>query len=576
LRGSFRKVLMVVVVLVVMVAGVRFARTALRDSRDPRADTNRYSTAEVTTGRVHVTVSGTGSVEAISRDSAVATVGGTVTGVYFARGEGVKEGQLLLELDDSDLKSQLEQSRIDLEIAEMELSRMQNPDIDLPTVAEVRAAELEVDQARMNLDDLRQQAADLTIVAPSDGIIEQWQVDPGDSVAPGQPLVTMMSPELDITISIAQNQLDDVDTGFSAEIRGDAISGHLDGAVIDIGLVGTAANRSATYPVTVELDPGQYLGQLREGMVVSVYIKGSGISANGTVARAWREVVSAPLAGTAGNLVVVENGVARQGQVLIELRNENLPHRIRQAENQVALAQERLANLQAVPEVYTADQIRRQELTVAKLRLNTASLEGRLDDYRIYAPVDGICAVQAPRPGSFINAGMSVATILDPTGLEISIDVDELDIGRVGLGQEALVSLDAIPGVTFSATVTEMPLEGLVSQGITVYPVGLTLHPEGDDPEQQGVLVGMSATVTIAVASSDDEALVVPVEALHQVDGDYRVRVLTATGPEERGVEIGLISETSAEVLSGLALGDRVVTGIVEDDTQVTGPFGRR
>jgi len=567
---------MVVVVLVVMVAGVRFARTALRDSRDPRADTNRYSTAEVTTGRVHVTVSGTGSVEAISRDSAVATVGGTVTGVYFARGEGVKEGQLLLELDDSDLKSQLEQSRIDLEIAEMELSRMQNPDIDLPTVAEVRAAELEVDQARMNLDDLRQQAADLTIVAPSDGIIEQWQVDPGDSVAPGQPLVTMMSPELDITISIAQNQLDDVDTGFSAEIRGDAISGHLDGAVIDIGLVGTAANRSATYPVTVELDPGQYLGQLREGMVVSVYIKGSGISANGTVARAWREVVSAPLAGTAGNLVVVENGVARQGQVLIELRNENLPHRIRQAENQVALAQERLANLQAVPEVYTADQIRRQELTVAKLRLNTASLEGRLDDYRIYAPVDGICAVQAPRPGSFINAGMSVATILDPTGLEISIDVDELDIGRVGLGQEALVSLDAIPGVTFSATVTEMPLEGLVSQGITVYPVGLTLHPEGDDPEQQGVLVGMSATVTIAVASSDDEALVVPVEALHQVDGDYRVRVLTATGPEERGVEIGLISETSAEVLSGLALGDRVVTGIVEDDTQVTGPFGRR
>jgi len=576
LRGSFRKVLMVVVVLVVMVAGVRFARTALRDSRDPGADANRYSTAEVTTGRVHVTVSGTGSVEASSRDSAVATVGGTVTGVYFARGEGVKEGQLLLELDDSDLRSQLEQSRIDLEMAEMELSGMQNPDFDLPSDAEIRAAELEVDQARMNLEDLRQQAADLTVVAPSDGIVEQWQVDPGDSVAPGQPLVTMMSPELDITISVAQNQLDDVDIGFSAEIRGDAFSGHLDGTVIDIGSVGTPANRSATFPVTVELDPGQSLGQLREGMVVSVYIKGSGISANGTVARVWREVVSAPLAGNAGNLRVRENGAARQGQVLIELLDENLPHWIRQAENQVTLAQERLANLQAVPEVYTADQIRRQELTVAKLRLNTASLEGRLDDYRIYAPVNGICAVQAPRPGSFINAGMSVATILDPTGLEISIDIDELDIGRLGLGQEALVSLDAIPGATFSATVTEMPLEGLVNQGITVYPVGLTLHLEGDDLEQQGVLVGMSATVTIAVASSDDEALVVPVEALHQVGGDYRVRVLTATGPEERGVEIGLISETSAEVLSGLTLGDRVVTGIVEDDTQSNGPFGRR
>ena len=103
------------------------------------------------------------------------------------------------------------------------------------------------------------------------------------------------------------------------------------------------------------------------------------------------------------------------------------------------------------------------------------------------------------------------------------------------------------------------------------YPVVVTLT----DPPAT-LRSGMSADVTITIASATN-VLTVPAEALRGTDGDYRVLILDADGqPQAQAVEVGLVTNTAAEIKSGLAEGQEVVTGTssASSGTTTTPGFG--
>ena len=99
-----------------------------------------------------------------------------------------------------------------------------------------------------------------------------------------------------------------------------------------------------------------------------------------------------------------------------------------------------------------------------------------------------------------------LATIYDLSSLTFEMSIDELDIKKVKVGQKVEVSADAFEGQTFSGTVTNVSLESTYSNGVSTYPVTVTLDDMGD------LLPGMNVDGVITLEEAND-VLAIPVDA---------------------------------------------------------------
>ena len=138
------------------------------------------------------------------------------------------------------------------------------------------------------------------------------------------------------------------------------------------------------------------------------------------------------------------------------------------------------------------------------------------------------------------------------------MSIDELDISKVEVGQKVTVTADAYEGQIFSGTVTNVSLESTYSNGVSTYPVTVTMDEAGE------LLPGMNVDGVITLDQAED-VLSIPVDALMRGNQVY-IKDDTVTeqqGPVPAGfraveVETGLISDTYVEIKSGLSEGDTV------------------
>lgn len=184
-------------------------------------------------------------------------------------------------------------------------------------------------------------------------------------------------------------------------------------------------------------------------------------------------------------------------------------------------------------------------------------LEAKVALATLVAPIDG--TVTSLNLTAGLDATGTVLTIASAR-YEVTADVVESDIAAMSVGQEATVTVDAIDA-TIGGTVSAIaPAAGAGSSGVVSFPVTVSLT--GAPP---ALRAGMTADITIVIASATD-VLTIPSEALQGTAGSYRVRVLGADGvPAARDVTVGLVTNTTAEVRSGLAEGEVVVTGTASD-----------
>ena len=170
------------------------------------------------------------------------------------------------------------------------------------------------------------------------------------------------------------------------------------------------------------------------------------------------------------------------------------------------------------------------------------------------APIDGIVSAVNVTKGFDAPAGAAI-TIATPT-LTVTTDVVESDLPAIKTGQAASVTVTAI-GADLGGTVTAISPTASTSQsGVVSYPVTITIK---DAPAS--ARAGMSADVTITTASATN-VLVVPASALQGSTGNYSVLVLAADGTTTNvPVEVGLVTNSMAEIKSGIAEGTNVVTG---------------
>ncbi|MGI6316138.1 MAG: HlyD family efflux transporter periplasmic adaptor subunit [Christensenellales bacterium] len=171
---------------------------------------------------------------------------------------------------------------------------------------------------------------------------------------------------------------------------------------------------------------------------------------------------------------------------------------------------------------------------------------------KITAPESGILANMTLSEGLYTQKN-AIAFQIATGGMELLIDVDELDILSVAKGYNATVELPALENTVLSAKVVGISRSGISAGGVTTYSVTLRLQ---DDPR---LYLGMTADAEISTGFAEN-TLLVPVEALITRDGQKFLSVPGDDITEETliPVSIGLANDTYVQILSGAEEGQQV------------------
>ena len=216
-----------------------------------------------------------------------------------------------------------------------------------------------------------------------------------------------------------------------------------------------------------------------------------------------------------------------------------------------------------------------------------------IDNYTITAPISGTVITKNAKVGDNITkssgGSSALCVIYDLSAMTLQMSVDELDVRSVKVGQEVTITADAIEGEVFSGTVTNVSLQGSYSQGVTNYPVTITMTETGE------LLPGMNVDAEVILEKSEN-TLCIPVGALMRgnrvyvkEDSETAITALASVsgekgstaetngstkkksdgssgGTDREGmdgfvtvqVQTGIVNDEYVEILSGLAEGDVV------------------
>lgn len=344
------------------------------------------------------------------------------------------------------------------------------------------------------------------------------------------------------------------------------------------------------------------------------------VTATGTVQPTTEVEVSSELSGTLVAVEVNYNDPVTVGQPLARLDDAKLRAQVALSEASLAQARAKLAEAEATLQQSAADLARVQELVrrgqksqteletadatskraraavdSAKANLTIAEASLALDRTDlakavIRSPIKGIVLDRAAEPGQIVASSLSAPVLFtlaeDLARMELQVDIDEADIGRVQIGDTAGFGVDAHPGRSFPATITQLRYAPETTDGVVTYKAVLSVD------NAEGLLrPGMTATATIVVAEVVD-VLTVPNAALRyapavkaddsggssgsgllgmlmprrpqttrQASDGSAVWVLRGGVPVLVSVETGETDGTRSEIRQGdLAAGDLVIT----------------
>ncbi len=256
-------------------------------------------------------------------------------------------------------------------------------------------------------------------------------------------------------------------------------------------------------------------------------------------------------------LAVADASLTAAQARLDELQAGADPEQVRAVQANVATAAAQRDAAQAQLDLLLAGATEEQiQTTQAAVDAARAALEQawlRLEKATLTAPTAGAVTFLDVQPGQIVNTNRAVVVLSDLANLEVDVSLDETDVARVAVGQEAQMSLDAFPGVEMTGEVTYIAPVAQSQSGVVLYPVTIRLSPSGLPAR-----AGMTADVSIVTVSREG-ALIAPLRAVH-IEGERAyVDRLAGDQVERVAVELGMMTETKIEITGGLSEGDVVV-----------------
>ncbi len=327
----------------------------------------------------------------------------------------------------------------------------------------------------------------------------------------------------------------------------------------------------ATPKIVMLVEDGK---QVQEGDILVEFDK-SEVQKSIDDARAELEISQAELRKA------VTSQTSRIEELETELEKSTLQHRISELElerstfeaeidrKKIELDLKRAAiNLEkARQEIENQKRIHQEELN--KLKLNVEQLQARLEDARetlenltLRAPSPGIAIIQKNRAtGAKFQVddqpwrGTAIVGLPDLSEMQALIQVNEVDIAKIAVGQETRIRLESYPDTSFSGTVTHVSALARDKEResrIKVFDIKVLL-----EEQDRRLLPGMSVTVTIRVEHIPDTRFV-PLESVFQTEEGPVVYKRTSGGFSSQPVTLGSESEDFVVVTEGLREGDQV------------------
>jgi HlyD family secretion protein len=269
------------------------------------------------------------------------------------------------------------------------------------------------------------------------------------------------------------------------------------------------------------------------------------VTATGTVQPTNEVEVSSELSGIVRNVLVDYNSAVKTGQTLAQLDTDKLKSTADSSRAKLAAAKAKVNEAEATVLEAQLDYKRKQTLVAKKVSSDQelesadaayqraiASLQSAKADVAaaaadlalnetnlskaiIRSPITGVVLSRHVEPGQTVASSLQAPTLFtiaeDLTKMEVQVDVDEADVGKVKEGQKATFTVDAYPDKQFSATIRELRFGSEIVQGVVTYKAVLTA-----DNSDLLLRPGMTATAEIVVEHVSD-AVTVPNTALRFV-----------------------------------------------------------
>ena len=475
-------------IAVVAAAAVLVAVIVPRKSRSASADL-AYTQEKLGRRDIVNVYDGSGTINAADSYTVKSLVTGTVLTADFELGDSIEKGDILYTIDISDVENNL------------------------------ASAQLSVEQAQRNYDDIADMQNVRTRIS---GEVSSFAVAAGDAVQAGQTVATIrdtsvMLLAVDFPAAEAQSFV----AGQAAQVMPDTTFETLNGTIRSVSgadPVGDASLMTCTVTIAVP-----NAGSLTTAQAAMAQVNGvsSLNSAHFTYQR--EETVVAAASGTVSELCVKEGSTVRQDDVILRITGKDLDKQTKNA----------------------ADSLRAAELQMS-------SAEKTISHYTIDAPISGTIVDKKVKAGDKLSANdtamQNLCTIYDMSYLEMKLNVDELKIRSLEVGQEVEITADAVPGETYKGVISSILVAGTTANGSTSYPVTVRIDDMGE------LLPGMNATAKITTASVKN-VLALPNAAL--VRGSYVL--VTKDSPSAANAETSMTAPDGYVYV-------KVTTGISDDD----------
>ena len=444
-------------------------------------------------------LSGTGTLNPANTYNVKSLVAGKVLTSSFEEGDIVEEGTVLYTVDSSDATTKAEQASIALQQAQ-------------------RSYDKTVDRQYVRAE-----------VA---GVVATLKVAKGDEVTSGQEVAVIRdSSKMVLQLEFPAADAATFSVGQSAEVTLDGTFETLTGTVTAVtGTDALSTGNLLTRTVTVTV---RNAGGLTTAQAATATINGVSCIAAKCFEYQAERTLTTLAAGTVTAINVQEGGAVNKDDIVLQISGEDLTEAIQSAAE-----------------------------TLRSAELNMDNLQEAMNNYTVTSPISGTIIEKNAKAGDALTAGADLCTIYDLSYLVMVINVDELQVSDISVGQSVQVTADAVPDKTYTGTVTRVSMKGSSNGGTTTYPVTVRID------ETEGLRPGMNANAEIVIAEAKN-ALAVPNAAI--VRGGYVLVTKDSpsaanadpdmTAPEGYvyvPVKIGVSDDDYTQIISGVTGNDTV------------------
>lgn len=526
----FKKISSILIVVILISLGGFYAYNELvPKNTDENENKIIYSTENVKKGDIKVGVESTGSLNP-SNNGSLKVPGNRYNGESFTyvikellkkEGQEVKKGEPVIRLESSDISKNIENKSDEIKSEKESLSDLTGLSVSKVTSINPRNG--------------------ISIKAPIDGRIIDLDLETSDEIKESEVIAQMVDDSKYIVeAKLTTAEVPNFKVGDTVKLSYPYFSGILEGKVKKINSNSTPEqtedgefSKGFVYKCIIE---GKNPGLVQKDMNMSV----------GYSSKDDDKIHYIKNQGVVKSFVNQENVLGTTDAIVTKVHVNNMEY-IEKGTPIITMSGED-----------TRELIEEKLENIKELSKELDDLKGKSKAMTIKSPLDGVVSKYYRKVGEDINTGDLIGSVYNTNDMQMTCQIDDIDILNVNKGADVKVSVDAIPGKTYEGKVEYVSTSGEKENGIIKFRVNIAVK---GGPKLRP---GMQANAYIKGGQAKD-VLLVPIEAVFEQDGKNQVEILKNGRPKAVNIKIGLMNNKYAEIKEGLKEGQEVITGSSND-----------